>query len=95
MNYSIEGYGISNYSVRIQWEAPTKFEEVEISNYVVNIMLPGMKSDVFNVIEHSVTSLLLYNEEYEVNIIAENCNGRSEVTSITIAKGELNTCTYL
>ena len=93
-NYSIESYGIANYSVRIQWEAPTELGGVEISSYVVNIMPPGMKTKVFNTTERSVTSSFLYNYEYEVNITAENCNGSSKVTSTTIIRGEaeIGTC---
>ena len=75
--------------MRIQWKAPTELGGVEISSYVVNITQPGMKTEMLNTTEHSVTCSFIYNDEYEVNITAENCNGSSEVTSITVTKGEL------
>ena len=92
LNYSIESYGTSSCSVRIQWEAPTELGGVEISSYVCSKYYATRDENQST--ERSVTSSLIYNYEYEVNITAENCNGSSKVTSTTITKGEaeIGTC---
>lgn len=87
VTYSIESYSICDYTVRIQWEAPSDQGGVEVSNYVVNIAALGMMSKALYTTEPFVTSFL-YNYEHDVSISAENCNGAGEIASISFAKGE-------
>lgn len=95
LNFSVESYGISTYSLRIKWEAPNEYEGAEISNYTLTVRLLGMTNDsvaAFQTKRFSVTTSFVYNHLYELSIAAENCNGISENVSIFIKKGKAIIC---
>ena len=84
LTHTIDSYGISNYSVRIQWEAPS---HVEVSNYTIiakNEIVAKYQTN-----EHTITLSFLYNYKNEVSISAETCNGISENASISFTEGEV------
>jgi len=87
LSFSPETCGISNYSVRIQWEAPSEYGG-GINNYTITVTVPELTAEVFQTNQHYIIPSLLYNYVYEVSIAAENCNGISEDVSIFISKGE-------
>ena len=88
MTYLIENYHICDYTVRIEWKAPSEQGVVKVSHYVVTITVPGVMTKTFYTIEPSFTSVVLYNYEHDVLITAENCNGAGETASISFSKGE-------
>ena len=80
-------YGLSDFTVAVQWESPASDGGVGIDNYTLTgagIIAP--LTVLSN--EPLMTNLTLsYNETHMVSITASNCAGESTASVVTIHEG--------
>ena len=87
----IQGQSFDMLSVQLDWDS-SDAENLSIIYYVIvfpPISLPSMKSESSFITENTTVYIsLLYNHEYNISIVANNCLGNSTATSITVNTGQ-------
>ena len=90
ITHSIDSYGITEYSVRVQWQTPSNDGGVGISNYTLTITSDGGETvikEIITLTERVVVSLN-YTTTYSLYVRAKNCVGSSNSTcAITFSQG--------
>ena len=90
VTYNITSYSVNEYSVRVQWKAPSDDGGVGISNYTITITTEGKTNVIFEITNGTLQVVSLqYNEGYIFEVAASNCNGKGQHTSCSIRAGTI------
>ena len=88
---SLVSYGISEYSVRVQWQTPSDDGGVGVDNYVLSVSGDNYLLNL-NLTSTVMYSLQLnYSTNYSIVVTARNCAGFSNSTSLSVSEGK---CTF-
>ena len=88
---SVMVYGVSEYSLRVQWKPPKDDGGVPIDNYTLSLYSDhSILSQTATTDSLELTLTLNYSTNYSIIITASNCAGSSSL-SFTTAEGETNT----
>ena len=90
VTYNITSYSVDEYSVRVQWEAPSDDGGVGVSNYTITMTTEG-KVDTSDEIMTGTSQVvsLQYNKQYLFEVAASNCNGKGQHASLHISAGTM------
>ena len=85
---SVMVYGVSEYSLRVQWKPPRDDGGVPIDNYTLSLYSDhSILSQTATTDSLELTLTLNYSTNYSITITASNCAGSSSL-SFNIAEGE-------
>ena len=84
-------YGVSEYSLRVQWKPPRDDGGVRIDNYTLTLYSGhSILSQTATTDSLELTLTLNYSTNYSITIAASNCAGSSSL-SFNIAESETKT----
>ena len=65
------------------------FESV-VDSYIINISPPIASVSTFTTANTSIQLFILYNQDYNVSVVATNCAGNSTPTETNVKFGKMN-----
>ena len=85
---SLVSYGVSEYSVRVQWQTPSDDGGVGVDNYVLSVSGDNylLNLNLTNTVMYSLQ--LNYSTNYSIIVTARNCAGFSDSTSLNVLEGK-------